>query len=48
VATNSTRLEELRVHHADVIAIEGVSYRLRDAEQALKKKGTPKPRPTKE
>ena len=35
------------IHHADLLAIEGESYRLREAEQALKNKGAAKPRPPK-
>jgi hypothetical protein len=46
-AGSAVALIDRLIHHADVIAIEGESYRLREAEQALKKKGAPKPRPPK-
>jgi DNA replication protein DnaC len=46
-AGSAVALIDRLIHHADVIAIEGESYRLREAEQALKKKGTPKSRPPK-
>jgi DNA replication protein DnaC len=45
-AGSAVALIDRLIHHADVIAIEGESYRLREAEQALKK-GAPKPRPPK-
>jgi DNA replication protein DnaC len=44
-ATSAVALIDRLIHHADVIALEGESYRLREAEQALKKKGSPKSRP---
>jgi DNA replication protein DnaC len=43
-AGSAVALIDRLIHHADVLAIEGESYRLREAEQALKKKGTSKPR----
>jgi len=46
-AGSAVALIDRLIHHADVIAIEGDSYRLREAEQALKKKATPKSRPPK-
>ena len=46
-ATSAVALIDRLIHHADVIAIEGDSYRLREAEQALKKKAPPKARPPK-
>ncbi len=46
-ATSAVALIDRLIHHADVIAIEGQSYRLREAEQALKKKGTSKSRSSK-
>ena len=46
-AGSAVALIDRLIHHADVIAIEGDSYRLREAEQALKKKVTPKSRPPK-
>jgi DNA replication protein DnaC len=44
-ATCATALIDRIIHHADVIAIEGQSYRLREAEQ--RSGGKPKPPPTK-
>jgi DNA replication protein DnaC len=46
-ATSAVALIDRLIHHANVIAIEGESYRLREAEQALKKKAAPKSRPPK-
>jgi DNA replication protein DnaC len=46
-ATSAVALIDRLVHHADIIAIEGESYRLREAEQALKKKAPSKSRPVK-
>jgi DNA replication protein DnaC len=46
-ATSAVALIDRLIHHADVIALEGDSYRLREAEQALTKKHAPKPRPPK-
>ena len=46
-AGSAVALIDRLVHHADVIAIEGESYRLREAAQALKKKGAAKSRPPK-
>ncbi len=42
-ATCATALIDRVIHHADVIGIEGKSYRLREAEDAAKKDG-PKPK----
>jgi DNA replication protein DnaC len=39
-AGSAVALIDRLIHHADVLAIEGESYRLREAEQALKKKGS--------
>jgi DNA replication protein DnaC len=36
-ATSATALIDRVIHHADVIAIEGKSYRLREAEEAKRK-----------
>jgi len=44
-ATSAVALIDRLIHHADVIAIEGESYRLRDAQRALTKKRSPKDRP---
>jgi DNA replication protein DnaC len=41
-AGSAVALVDRLVQHADIIAIEGDSYRLREAEQALKKKGASK------
>ncbi len=46
-AGSAVALIDRLIHHADVIAIEGESYRLREAEQTLKKKAAAKPRPPK-
>jgi DNA replication protein DnaC len=46
-AGSAVALIDRLIHHADVIAIEGESYRLREAEQALTKKRAPKERPPK-
>jgi DNA replication protein DnaC len=46
-ATSAVALIDRLIHHADVIAIEGESYRLREAEQALTKKATPRAQPPK-
>ena len=48
-ATCATALIDRVIHHADVIAIEGTSYRLREAEEAKAAKKTPptKPKPKK-
>jgi len=46
-ASSAVALIDRLIHHADVIAIEGESYRLREAEQALAKKRPPKQRPPK-
>jgi DNA replication protein DnaC len=45
-AGSAVALVDRLVQHADIIAIEGESYRLREAEQALKKKGASKRTPT--
>jgi DNA replication protein DnaC len=44
-AGSAVALIDRLIHHADVLAIEGESYRLREAEQALKKKAAPKRTP---
>jgi DNA replication protein DnaC len=46
-AGSAVALIDRLIHHADVIAIEGESDRLREAEQALTKKRAPKARPPK-
>ena len=44
-AGSAVALIDRLIHHADVLAIEGESYRLREAEQALKKKAASKRAP---
>ena len=44
-AGSAVALIDRLIHHADVIAIEGDSYRLREAEQAVKRKGASKRTP---
>lgn len=44
-AGSAVALVDRLVQHADIIAIEGDSYRLREAEQTLKKKGASKRTP---
>ena len=46
-ATCATALIDRVIHHADVISIEGKSYRLREAENAAAKKGPAKEKPKK-
>jgi len=48
-ATCATALIDRVIHHADVIGIEGKSYRLREAEDgaAARKESGPKPKPNK-
>ena len=46
-ATSAVALIDRLIHHADVIALEGDSYRLREAAQALTKTRNPKDRPPK-
>jgi DNA replication protein DnaC len=46
-ATCATALIDRVIHHADVIAVEGKSYRLREAESAAANKETAKPKPKK-
>lgn len=46
-ATCATALIDRVIHHADVISIEGKSYRLREAEEAAAKKEPTKPKPKK-
>ena len=46
-AGSAVALIDRLIHHADVIAIEGDSYRLREAGQELNKKRTLKSRPPK-
>ena len=46
-ATCATALIDRVIHHADVIAVEGKSYRLREAEDAAAGKETAKPKPKK-
>lgn len=43
-ATCATALIDRVIHHADVIQIEGKSYRRREADEAAKKRRTPSPR----
>jgi DNA replication protein DnaC len=46
-ATCATALIDRVIHHADVISIEGKSYRLREAEDAAGRKEPTKPKPKK-
>ena len=46
-ATCATALIDRVIHHADVISIEGKSYRLREAEDAAVSKENPKAKPKK-
>ena len=46
-ATCATALIDRVIHHADVISIEGKSYRLREAENAAARKEPAKPKPKK-
>ena len=46
-ATCATALIDRVIHHADVIAVEGKSYRLREAENSAAGKETAKPKPKK-
>jgi DNA replication protein DnaC len=44
-ATCATALIDRVIHHADLIGIEGKSYRLREAEGAITTKGAAKTKP---
>jgi len=46
-AACATALIDRVIHHADVVSIEGKSYRLREAEDAITAKVTAKPKPKK-
>ncbi|MFX8397161.1 ATP-binding protein, partial [Acinetobacter baumannii] len=46
-ATCATALIDRVIHHADVISIEGKSYRLRDAESGAGARKEPRPKPKK-
>ena len=46
-ATCATALIDRVIHHADVISIEGKSYRLREAEDSAARKESAKPKPKK-